>query len=489
MEEIPTVIDVNDGQAPNKTLRFSPSTESPSSKLSEGKRRARRGARRISTVATTIAVECIDGERLWKFLVTPDLMIGDLIRKLKLRIQDRELYTQFCIVHKSEDSCRKLSRTKSVLEMVAKWGPDKSSHILVFCYRPKTADESSSSEGEYGLIRSTSTMDLMAAVRQPSADKIYDKWGFEVNPEQAGEFDDLRDKEKETQRADRWVSMIKNWEHYIRKRPKKVRARFWKGVPYSLRSLAWIKITEVTERIAKSPALWKDSLAKEYDDMEQINKDIGRTFTTHKYFVDAGGPGQRALADVLHAYACYDTKVGYCQGMGFIASLLLVYVSPEETFHIMIRLLQKLRLGGLFENGFPLLFQWFYVLIELMKLYTPKVHAFFEEDMILPDQYASSWFQTLYISILPFGFTVRIWDLLLLGNIGIVFRVAITLLQVLQPKILAEFSAMDAVHYLKKPQLDITADQFIQRVKKCNIPESLIEKLLSQYQHHHRHSS
>jgi hypothetical protein len=32
---------------------------------------------------------------------------------------------------------------------------------------------------------------------------------------------------------------------------------------------------------------------------------------------------------VLKAYSTYDTAVGYCQGMGFIAALLLMFMSEE----------------------------------------------------------------------------------------------------------------------------------------------------------------
>ncbi len=78
--------------------------------------------------------------------------------------------------------------------------------------------------------------------------------------------------------------------------------------------------------------------------------DINRTFPMHPFFRQARH-GVRALArehavlsarrsrpsarrqqclfNVLKAYALFDTDVGYCQGMGFVTGLLLLYMSEE----------------------------------------------------------------------------------------------------------------------------------------------------------------
>ena len=38
---------------------------------------------------------------------------------------------------------------------------------------------------------------------------------------------------------------------------------------------------------------------------------------------------QQALFNVLKAYAVYNPEIGYCQGMGFISALLLMYMAEE----------------------------------------------------------------------------------------------------------------------------------------------------------------
>ncbi len=52
-----------------------------------------------------------------------------------------------------------------------------------------------------------------------------------------------------------------------------------------------------------------------------------RTFPTHPYFSQPLGQGQLELFNLLKAYSILDGDVGYCQGLSFIAALILMHVS------------------------------------------------------------------------------------------------------------------------------------------------------------------
>ena len=55
---------------------------------------------------------------------------------------------------------------------------------------------------------------------------------------------------------------------------------------------------------------------------------------------------------VLHAYAGYNLGVGYCQGMGFIAGTLVMYMPAEEAFWCLVILLENPKyLQGYFDEG------------------------------------------------------------------------------------------------------------------------------------------
>ena len=56
---------------------------------------------------------------------------------------------------------------------------------------------------------------------------------------------------------------------------------------------------------------------------------IGRTFPTHAHFIPRLGSGQIALYNILKSYSLLDPEVGYCQGLSFVAGLLLMHVSKN----------------------------------------------------------------------------------------------------------------------------------------------------------------
>ena len=55
--------------------------------------------------------------------------------------------------------------------------------------------------------------------------------------------------------------------------------------------------------------------------------DLSRTFPKYSYYSTFMGPGQLALYNLLKAYSLLDTEVGYCQGLSFIAGVILLHVS------------------------------------------------------------------------------------------------------------------------------------------------------------------
>ena len=54
----------------------------------------------------------------------------------------------------------------------------------------------------------------------------------------------------------------------------------------------------------------------------------GRTFPSHPYFASSQKQGgQATLRRMLHAYAVADSDTGYCQGISFVAGMILMHVS------------------------------------------------------------------------------------------------------------------------------------------------------------------
>eukprot|EP00798_Chlamydomonas_sp_ICE-L_P015324 gene15324-21408_t len=74
---------------------------------------------------------------------------------------------------------------------------------------------------------------------------------------------------------------------------------------------------------------------EEVDDI--IMRDVSRTFPGHPFF--SSEEGQLSLFRVLKAYSLHDLEVAYCQGMAFLAGVLLMYLPEEVAFRLYCRLL------------------------------------------------------------------------------------------------------------------------------------------------------
>ena len=76
---------------------------------------------------------------------------------------------------------------------------------------------------------------------------------------------------------------------------------------------------------------------------DYINKDVPRTFPTHKFFDSSG---RSKLQRVLKATALHVDEIGYVQGMNFIAGYFLAETRDEETsFWLMVRTLRGREYG------------------------------------------------------------------------------------------------------------------------------------------------
>ncbi|KAI8088760.1 rab-GTPase-TBC domain-containing protein [Halteromyces radiatus] len=143
-------------------------------------------------------------------------------------------------------------------------------------------------------------------------------------------------KRREVERATKWASMKKqllvDGTHDFHFNSKFVK-RIYKGIPDSWRRDAWYYLC--TDRLQQTKkdddlkSLYKTLLTKTTSNERQIDLDIPRTMHGHIMFRQRYGSGQRALFNVLRAFAAYDEEVGYCQGMANVVAMILMYCEDE----------------------------------------------------------------------------------------------------------------------------------------------------------------
>lgn len=323
------------------------------------------------------------------------------------------------------------------------------------------------SRAQAGRIIS-SAVGLVQLTIQP----LLDRYGFIVSTEDfVARIVNRSQIRLENEMLRKWQKRVTSqqiWQAYAARKPEKIRQRVRAGVPDGIRCFVWKLMAA-----ARAPAGFRREgvyrrLAMREDELpsfSQIDKDVPRTMTEHIFFRGTDSIGQSSLTRVLRAYASFNPKIGYCQGMSSYAAVLLLYMTEEDAFWVFASLMQFCGLEQLFEEGFPMLFHFYDRWEYLFKKHNSKLYAHVTkgltkflglevEDYLeliregsparsqLPGLYTTAWFQAMLVggdSPAPSAFAPRIMDNILLdGNVAIIFQLGIAALEQKQKLILKQ---------------------------------------------------
>uniref|UniRef100_A0A182JVN4 Rab-GAP TBC domain-containing protein n=1 Tax=Anopheles christyi TaxID=43041 RepID=A0A182JVN4_9DIPT len=235
---------------------------------------------------------------------------------------------------------------------------------------------------------------------------------------------------------DEWQGIIVEWyQEGPEKRPKNLPHLVRMGIPEPLRATIWQRLACVENRTEMFDS-YRVLITKETSCESVIQRDINRTFPAHKFFKENGGTGQENLYKVSKAYAVYDTEVGYCQGLSFIAASLLLHMPEEQAFCVLVALMYNYGLRDMYKMGFESLYLRLYQLNRLMKDQLPDLYEHFAQMGVESHMFASQWFLTLFTARFPLYFVFYILDVFLLDGIPVLFQVALTLLSVCRKDLL-----------------------------------------------------
>ena len=135
----------------------------------------------------------------------------------------------------------------------------------------------------------------------------------------------------------------------------------------------------------------------------EIDKDVPRTFPDVPGFSDP--QGQRRLVRILRSYSLFDPEVGYCQGMNFVAGLILRYLHSEaEAFGTFCVLMRERNYRELFLPHMKHL-RW--RMSQLERVIPLTLAAKLKEYQISPALYAPQWFLSCFANEMPTTFSAR----------------------------------------------------------------------------------
>ncbi|XP_041795583.1 rab GTPase-activating protein 1 isoform X2 [Chelmon rostratus] len=172
----------------------------------------------------------------------------------------------------------------------------------------------------------------------------------------------------------------------------------------------------------------------------QIALDLQRSFPTHRSLMGESPEaieGQAKLFRVLIAYAKYCPQVGYSQGMSYIAAVLLMQLAEEESFWALTALLDKPKyLAELFDLSLTKVQHQVKVFDQFLKHRKPKLSQHMESVGVLSVHFVMPWFLTLFSSLPCWDSVLAVWDLIILHGLSAVFRTALTIIELLEPRLM-----------------------------------------------------
>nr|XP_046259362.1 TBC1 domain family member 4 isoform X7 [Scatophagus argus]XP_046259363.1 TBC1 domain family member 4 isoform X7 [Scatophagus argus] len=259
------------------------------------------------------------------------------------------------------------------------------------------------------------------------------------------------------------------------------------GIPKNRRGDVWMLLSHqhrlrhrLPQRQQAPDTPYRDLLKQLTAQQHAILVDLGRTFPTHQYFSAQLGAGQLSLYNLLKAYSLLDTEVGYCQGISFVAGVLLLHMSEEQAFDMLKFLMYDLGIRQQYKPDMVSLQIQMYQLSRLLHDYHRELYSHLEEHEICPSLYAAPWFLTLFASQFPLSFVSRIFDFVFFQGTGVIFKVALCLLSSHEGEIVECDSFESIVDYLKTTLPALTHTQMEQTIAK--VMEMDISKQLHAYE-------
>ncbi|KAL1463274.1 hypothetical protein WDU94_015041 [Cyamophila willieti] len=258
------------------------------------------------------------------------------------------------------------------------------------------------------------------------------------------------------------------------------------GVPRSKRGEVWLFLAQQyckknpmdTSKFPNYNVSYEQLLKQLTCHQHAILLDLGRTFPTHPYYSSPLGPGQLSLFNVLKAYSLLDPELGYCQGLSFVAAVLLLHHSEEQAFMMLRHLMFRRGLRQTYLPDMSALQVQLYQFSRLLLDHYPDLHAHFDTHEVHPTLYAAPWLLTLFSSQFPLGFVTRVFDMVLVENPEIMFRVMLSLLGYHRENLLQCENFETCMDYLKTTIIQMdkkSVDAIVKQVFILDVSKQLLE--------------
>uniref|UniRef100_A0A8C4I7F8 TBC1 domain family member 8B n=1 Tax=Dicentrarchus labrax TaxID=13489 RepID=A0A8C4I7F8_DICLA len=231
---------------------------------------------------------------------------------------------------------------------------------------------------------------------------------------------------------------------------RKTRDLIVRGVPEALRGELWMLFSGAVNDMATHPGYYTElveqSLGTSTLATDEIERDLHRSLPEHPAF--QSDTGISALRRVLTAYAYRNPKIGYCQAMNILTSVLLLYAKEEEAFWLLVAVCERMLpdyfnrriIGALVDQA---------VFEDLIREHLPQLVEHMT-DLSFFSSVSLSWFLTLFISVLPIESAVNVVDCFFYDGIKAILQLGLAVLDYNMEALISCHDDAEAVTILNK---------------------------------------
>ncbi|KAF4671534.1 hypothetical protein FOL47_001458 [Perkinsus chesapeaki] len=237
-----------------------------------------------------------------------------------------------------------------------------------------------------------------------------------------------------------------------------------KGVPEGIREEVWFWLSGGSSVALERNPHYKDLLDQDGGFGELIDLDVSRTFCEEKNWQKKGGA--KILKRLLRAYSVRNPMVGYCQGMSYVAALLIDCCSEEVAFCCLCALIEDGPMPPDYYTSLKGAVVDRLVLEELAEQYLKGLCGALENEQRSLSEFSFltiPWYLCLFTATLPVDVSTRIWDFYLANGMCVIFRVSLGILMVAQGPIV---SGEDSLNDLRD-----LIEKSINELGVCDVPD------------------
>ncbi|KAL5700138.1 hypothetical protein ACHQM5_025624 [Ranunculus cassubicifolius] len=226
------------------------------------------------------------------------------------------------------------------------------------------------------------------------------------------------------------------------------------GIPPILRPKVWLSVSGATKKRSTVPESYYNDLIKAVEGKvtpatKQIDHDLTRTFPGHPWLDTP--QGHASLRRVLVGYSFRDSDVGYCQGLNYVAALLLLVMkTEEEAFWMLAVLLENVLVTDCYTDNLSGCHIEQRVFKDLLAKKCPRIAAHLESMEFDVSLVTTEWFLCLFSKSLPSETTMRVWDVLFNEGAKVLFQVALAIFKMKEDELLMAHQVGDVLSIIQR---------------------------------------